>query len=248
MIKKAIILAAGMGTRLRPRTDDTHKCLTEVNGTTIIENALEVLEKSGIKETILVVGYLGNQIKERIGQQYGNMSVSYIENKFFESTSTSYSLFKGLELLQDYDEVFILEGDVIFEADILSELALIGFSNVTVVNKYEPHLDGSFVEINEDKFVIDWIHKNMRKDDFIVEDKYKTVNIYKFSKDFIKQLLFPELHSNIILGVRNEPLENVMMRIVQKDKQIIWGLDVTGRRWAEVDDEADLLYAEKIFM
>jgi choline kinase len=58
MKRKAIILVAGMGTRLKPRTDNTHKCLTEVNGCKILVNALTQLKNNSVDETILVVGYL----------------------------------------------------------------------------------------------------------------------------------------------------------------------------------------------
>ena len=56
MIRKAIILVAGMGTRLKPLTLSNHKCLTKVNGTPILFNALENLRRAGVDETLLVVG------------------------------------------------------------------------------------------------------------------------------------------------------------------------------------------------
>lgn len=69
-MKKAIILVAGKGTRLQPRTLSTHKCLTEVNGTPILKNALTMLDKEGISEVVLVVGYLADQIRETMGSRF----------------------------------------------------------------------------------------------------------------------------------------------------------------------------------
>ncbi len=62
-------------------------------------------------------------------------------------------------------------------------------NNITVLETYNPDLDGTFVELGEDNFVIDWTHKTHRNADYIVEDKYKTVNIHKFSEQFVSSVL-----------------------------------------------------------
>ena len=83
---KAIILVAGMGTRLKPLTNEIPKCLTEVNGKPILINMIENLEKRGIEETILLIGYLGEKIKEKIDNIFGNMKITYVENKIYDKT------------------------------------------------------------------------------------------------------------------------------------------------------------------
>lgn len=135
MGREAIILVAGMGTRLRPLTDTNHKCLTEVNGVPILLNALKVLNNNKFSRVILVVGYLREQIKEVIGDAYQNMKIEYAVNSIYSKTNTSYSLELGLEKITGENEVYIFEGDVMFEEKLLEDLIQFPEENVTVLEK-----------------------------------------------------------------------------------------------------------------
>lgn len=247
MNREAIILAAGMGTRLKPLTLQNHKCLTEVNGTTILENALHNLENVGCNKVILVVGYLKDQIRNRIGNRFGNIQVIYAENDRYASTNTSASLKIGLEKLSDHSEVVVLEGDVFFENRILAELLECTENNVTVLEKYNPNLDGTFAEIDADGYVTNWLHKSQRPENYILEDKYKTVNIHRFGLEFI-EILTHHLNESLKEHAGKEPLENVMMRIVKSYPHLIKGMVLHGQKWVEIDDQNDLKLAERIFI
>lgn len=247
MEKKAIILVAGMGSRLKPRTLTTHKCLTKVNGTPILINALSLLNKSGVKKTVLVVGYLGEEIKKEIGTNYNGMEIGYTENEIYADTNTSYSLKKGLEAVDSYDTLYILEGDVFFDEGLINRLDRDDHENITMVEAYEPRLDGTFVELSDDGFVVDWTHKSMREEGYCLEDKYKTINIHKFTDKFIREILYPCVDQMCSETQGKAPLENVMRTIVRERKSSIYGLDADGQRWFEIDDENELKIAEKMF-
>lgn len=244
---KAITLVAGRGTRLKPLTDKTHKCLTEVNGRAILVNMLENLESLGLEETILVVGYLGDQIKGRIGNKFGKMKISYVENPSYERTNTSYSLWMALKDLEVEDKLSILEGDVFFEKELLKKFLADGFSTSTVVQKYNPNLDGSFVELDEDNLVIDWVHKKIRPADFTLEDKFKTVNIHKFDKVFVEGILKPTLEQHVEKKEGLEPIEYVMRDIVTNKGGRVHAFEVGKLKWFEIDDIKELKLAEEIF-
>ena len=247
MNRKAIILVAGMGTRLKPLTLQNHKCLTEVNGVPILENALHNLSAEGVSQVVLVVGYLKEQIKNRIGNNFANMSVIYAENDIYDRTNTAYSLKKGLDVLEDYDELLLLEGDVFFHKAVLEDLISFKAFNVTVLEPYNNMLDGTFAELDQNDFVIDWTHKSMRPDNYNISDKYKTVNIHKFSFEFVRDRLCPAIRSiEKEKGVK-QPLENVMQSIVKGDPAIVKGLILNGQKWFEIDDQNDLEIAEKMF-
>lgn len=243
---KAIILAAGIGTRLKPLTDNMPKCLTEVNGKSILSNMLEQLDSVGVEEAILVIGYFGNQIKEKIGYKFGNMKISYIENPIYAKTNTSYSLWLAVKDLGFDGALLVLEGDVFFEKALLKEFLDDGFLTSTIVQKYKPGLDGSFVEL-DGSIVVDWIHKKARPADFTIEDKFKTVNIYKFDKDFAQYSLIPILKEHIEEGQGKEPLEYVMQDIVKNRGEKINAFEVGKLKWFEIDDIKELKIAEKIF-
>lgn len=247
MINKAIILAAGMGTRLKPLTLSNHKCLTKVNGTPILFNALENLRHAGVDETLLVVGYLSDAIKEAVGENYNGMKISYAENLVYDRTNTSYSLLLGLQNLGEYDSLLLLEGDVFFERSLMDRLLMDSHDNMTVLEGYRPDLDGSFAERDRDGYVIDWTHKSMREAGYTLENKYKTVNIHRFGKAFVETNLYPELERSCSEKQGKEPIENVMRSIVRNDNKAVYGLLTGICRWYEIDDLKDLAEAERIF-
>lgn len=247
MEKKAIILVAGMGTRLKPLTLDNHKCQTKVNGKPILHNALDCLKMAGVSEILLVVGYLADKIKDDIGDDFNGLKVRYAENSSYSTTNTSYSLKIGLENISGYDTLFVLEGDVFFSPDLLKRIDEADAANVTLLEKYNPNLDGTFAEVSDDGYVVDWIHKSMRENGFTIEDKRKTINIHKFDRDFVTKTLIPYIQEACDAEKGREPLEYVMQRIVRKFPKAVYGLDSAGLKWFEVDDRKDLAIAEQIF-
>ena len=246
MGKEAVILLAGQGTRLKPLTLTRHKCLTEVNGIPILVNALSILESKNFEKVILVVGYLANQIREYIGENFGKLKVEYVENDKYATTNTSYSLKLGLENIGSCSEIYLFEGDVFFESKVFDDLENCVQDNVTVVEAYNSSLDGTFVELCEG-FVVDWTHKSQRDENYRVEDKYKTVNIHKFNYNFIVQYIIPILEKSIEMFGGKEPMENVMRNVVCHNPSEIRGMVLNGQKWFEIDDLKDLQVAEKLF-
>lgn len=242
---KAIILAAGLGSRLKPLTDTMPKCLTEINGKSILDKALEHLASVGVEETIVVVGHLKDKIKDRCGNSFSRMLVTYVENGRYAATNTSYSLWLGLQNVSGED-VVLLEGDVFFARNLLEGFLSRGSPNSTVVQKYNPTLDGSFVALKNNT-VIDWIHATRRASDFVIADKFKTVNIHKFDATFVDQTLKPVLQQHIQRTQGVEPLEYVMEDIVKNTPASITAWQANGLKWFEIDDVHDLQIAEKIF-
>jgi histidinol-phosphate/aromatic aminotransferase/cobyric acid decarboxylase-like protein/choline kinase len=244
---KAIVLVAGMGTRLKPLTNDMPKCLTTVNGKTILDNALEILEKQGVEETVLVIGYLSNKIRERISDRFGKMRISYVENDIYSKTNTSYSLWLALKDLNVKDSLLILEGDVFFEEQLFKKFVGDCSKTSTIVQKYNPALDGSFVELDSKGIVADWIHKSRRTPSFKIEDKFKTVNIHKFDNIFLEKIFKPLLKKHVRDHKGTEPLEYVMQDMVKNKGAKINSFEVSNLKWFEIDDINDLKIAEEIF-
>jgi hypothetical protein len=114
------------------------------------------------------------------------------------------------------------------------------------VQKYNPNLDGSFVDLKGDE-VIDWIHRTRRTNDFIIENKFKTVNIHKFQASFVKGILKPVLKAHVNAAQGTEPLEYVMEDIVKSGSAVIKAFETGDLKWFEIDDLKDMKVAEKIF-
>ena len=177
-IRRAVILVAGMGTRLGNLTRDLPKCLVEVNGIPILANALDRVAEAGIADTTLVVGHLQDAIRTRIGDTWQSMTISYRTNDEYPTTSTSRSLWLALH---DVDtETVVLEGDVFFSASALEELLASPAPDVTLVERWRPALDGSVVQLRPDGSVAAWVHKKDRPAGFVLACTYKTVNMHRF--------------------------------------------------------------------
>lgn len=245
--KTAIILAAGLGSRLMPLTKTDHKCMTKVCGTPIIYNALKNLENQKFDEAIIVVGYLREQLKNQITEFDLNMMITFAENNIYDQTNTIYSLKKGLEKVAEYDELYVIEGDVFFEKAVLDRLIYSDYENATILEPYNEKLDGTFVEVGIDGFVYDWRHKSDQEKGYLLQDKYKTVNLHKFSKRFVENQLIGIIDEVLSDDGMKKPIEKVMKKIVEQKKDIIKGEILNGEKWYEIDDVNDLKIAEKIF-
>lgn len=88
---KAVILAAGVGSRLRPLTNSKPKCLVKVCGQTLLDFQLEAYRRVGVEEVVMVTGYHGEQIARHL-RHVKQPRIRVVENADFESTNNMYSL------------------------------------------------------------------------------------------------------------------------------------------------------------
>jgi len=245
MVQQAIILAAGMGKRLGKYTQNGTKCMVTVNGKSLIERALEALEYAGIKEIIIVIGYRGEQLKSFLKGKFPKLSITYIENPIYDKTNNIYSLYLAKDCLSAHDTL-LLESDLIFEKDILKELVDNPDPNLAVVSPFESWMDGTVTMMDHHDniiSVVDKAHFDWEK----ISDYYKTVNIYKFSKDFSLKYYIPFLEAYLKAFGENEYYEQVLKVLAFLEDSGLKGLKVSGKRWYEIDDPQDLAVAETIF-
>ncbi|MBQ8225433.1 MAG: phosphocholine cytidylyltransferase family protein, partial [Bacteroides sp.] len=188
---QAIILAAGMGKRLGELTKGNTKCMVKVNGVTLIDRVMKQLSKQPLEKVIIVVGYKGREVKEYLGNQYEGLPIQYIENPIYDKTNNIYSLSLAKEEMQK-DDTLLIESDLIFEDSLFPLIINNANPNVALVAKYETWMDGTMVCIDEDNNIVNFVPKAAFH--YEETDKYyKTVNIYKFSKEFSKTKYVPFL-------------------------------------------------------
>lgn len=242
---QAIILAAGMGRRLGEFTSNNTKCMVEVNGVRLIDRLLQQLDRFKLRRIVIVIGYEGEKLKNYVLEKYPFLPFVFVENKVYDKTNNIYSLWLAKDLMAE-EETLLIESDLIYEDAILEEAVKCKERNVALVAKYETWMDGTMVRIDEDNNIVNFIPKK----DFKYGDTdsyYKTVNIYKFSKDFIVRLYLPFLEAYIKVLGNNEYYEQVLRVITLIDKAEIKALPITGMQWYEIDDVQDLRIAETIF-
>ena len=242
---QAIILAAGMGRRLGELTDDNTKCMLEVNGTRLIHRTLDNLAEVGIKRVVLVVGYKAENVKRLIGDRYKDIDIVYVENKIYDKTNNIYSLFLAREYLLEEDSL-LLESDLIFESSVLRKIVENTYPNIALVDKYESWMDGTVVTLDEENKIEEFLTKDKFKYSDI-NRYYKTVNIYKFSKDFSATHYVPFLEAYCHALGNNEYYEQVLKVITLLDESPLRALPLNGEKWYEIDDIQDLDIASCIF-
>lgn len=244
------MLAAGMGKRLGRFTKNSTKCMVPVNGKTLIEYAIESLISNDIKKFIVVVGYKSDVLKKFINEKFpknklNGMEIKFIENPVYDKTNNIYSLYLAKdELIKD--DTILLESDLIFHSSIITDLINNDAKNMAVVSRFESWMDGTCTLLNENDEITGMIDKasfNWNQ----INTYYKTVNIYKFSKEFSSLYYIPFLEAYQISFGKNEYYEQVLKVLSFLASTAIKGLKVSGDLWYEIDDAADLSIAEDRF-
>lgn len=243
---QAIILAAGMGKRLKELTSNNTKCMVKVNGITIIERMLYQIEKRHLKQIIIVVGYEGQKLIDYIETLNIKTPIIYINNAIYDKTNNIYSLALAKDYLKK-DDTLLFESDLIFEDSVIDALLDDPRETLALVDKYESWMDGTCVKLGEDDSIDSFVPGKKFKFSEISE-YYKTVNIYKFSRHFSETHYVPFLEAyQEALGV-NEYYEQVLRVITMLDEPEIKAKRLTGQLWYEIDDIQDLDIAESMFM
>ena len=242
---QAIILAAGMGKRLKELTHDNTKCMVKVDGVTLIDRMLHQLDAKHLSRIVIVTGYEGKKLIAYIDTLGINTPICYVDNPVYDKTNNIYSLSLAKEYLIKEDTL-LFESDIIFEDSVIDCLIEDLRDTLALVDKYEPWMDGTCIRLDEDDNIIDFI--SGRKFDFNnTNGCYKTVNIYKFSKHFSETHYIPFMDAYLKALGENEYYEQVLRVVTMLDEAQIKGKRLNHQKWYEIDDAQDLDIAEAIF-
>ena len=246
---QAIILAAGMGKRLGDLTQNNTKCMVKVNGVTLIERLLHQLEEvrtpEALSRIIIVTGYEGQKLKEYIATLGIKCPIEYVDNPIYASTNNIYSLYLAKDYLLEEDSL-LFESDLIFEDSVIDRIVQNPYPSLALVDKFESWMDGTVVTLDDE----DNIKRFIPGSKFAHEDTesyYKTVNIYKFSREFSCTHYVPFLAAYSKALGNNEYYEQVLRVIALLDRPEIKALRLNGEAWYEIDDVQDLDIAESMF-
>ena len=242
---QAVILAAGMGKRLKDLTKNNTKCMVRVNGVTLIERMLRQLDQQGLERIVIVVGYKKDILIEYIHSLKVQTPIQFVENEIYDRTNNIYSLALAKNVLLESDTV-LLESDLIFEDSVLDDIIHDPRETLALVDKYESWMDGTVVKISEKDEILDFVPGSR----FVFEDipqYYKTVNIYKFSRHFSETQYVPFLEAYSKALGNSEYYEQVLRVITLLDNTSIRAKRLQNQKWYEIDDIQDLDIASSIF-
>jgi len=232
----ALLLAAGTGSRLRPLTTNSPKCLTMVGGYSILERLIHILRLQGIKRLIVVIGHQGDRIRDFLQDKAIDIQVDYITNPLYKTTNNIYSLWLAR---QKISEPFLLvESDLIFEFAMLNDM--LQPDKIAISNRL-PWMNGTTVELNAAKKVTTFNLKPRPHNNH----QYKTVNIYSFSLPTwhkIEEQLSHHIHAKNL----NDYYEVVFADMIANGSLSLNAVFFNEERWYEIDSMIDLSAAEKL--
>ncbi len=242
---RAVILAAGLGRRMRPLTDHMHKSLLPVGDSTILGRIVDGLCAIEVRDILVVTGYRAGEVREFLASRYPEMSFRFVHNERFSETNNIVSLAMAFDAVTFDEDVLLIESDLLFDPSVLQRLRH-RRGNVALVDRYRPGMDGTVVSV-DDGVVTGVFPPHLQRDDFVYADKWKTLNVYRFDKDFCRDVFAPllSLYARRIDG--NCYYELVLGMLVSSQRDRILAELVDGTRWAEVDDPNDLAAARFVF-
>lgn len=243
---QAIILAAGMGKRLKDLTQNNTKCMVKVNGVTLIDRMLHQIEKQRLSRIVIVVGYEGQKLIDYIATLDIQTPIVYVNNPIYDKTNNIYSLALAKDWLCKEDTL-LFESDLIFEDAVIDALVKDPRETLALVDKYESWMDGTCVKLSADDDIEAFVPGKKFKFNEI-DSYYKTVNIYKFSKHFSETHYVPFLDAYQSALGQNEYYEQVLRVITMLDDPEIKAKRLNGQLWYEIDDIQDLDIATSMFI
>ncbi len=238
-VTTALLLAAGMGTRLYPLTQNEPKCLTLVNGMSILERLISCLKEQGFKRLVVVTGHLENQIRDFLGDQIGDIKIDYVFSPLYKTTNNIYSLWMARKIINE--PFMLLESDLVFDESLLDAML---YPDRIAVAKMQTWLNGTCVTINQSKQVKAFLAGDA---DACGDIKYKTVNIYSISLKSWRKIV-KRLDKRIADGKVNDYYETIFAEMVADGSLSFENVSFDGKPWYEIDTIEDLAEAEKLFL
>lgn len=233
---KAVILAAGCATRLRPYSDDTPKTLLPVGGVPILRRTITNLLRSGFDEFVIGTGYLEHMVHDAVASWFPSLDVSYVSNPDFRTTNNAFSLLLTRDQVES-DGFILLDGDVVFDANVVEELVQRGPDCLAVRSVGEIGLEEVKVTAdNQDRILAIGKHVHVRS------AMGESVGIELFSAASSKRL-FAALHQRVSeQGLVNEYYEASFQQIIDEGCTL-YGVDIGSMYATEIDTVEDLIAA-----
>lgn len=233
MIKTAVIMAAGLGSRFGSYTELIPKGFVEVGGKPMIVRSIEILLTCGIERIIIGTGYK-QEVFDSLKKEYPQVETSFSPR--YAETNSMYTLYNTRELIGE-DSFLLLESDLIFEKKAIESLLACDKPDVMLITPVTKFQDQYYVEYDKKCILTTCsVHQNE------LDVKGELVGLHKLSKDFYKKMCAD--YGQIVDAQPKLGYEYELLRMSQVVSPV-YVLKVDELKWYEIDDETDLVYAEK---
>jgi histidinol-phosphate/aromatic aminotransferase/cobyric acid decarboxylase-like protein/choline kinase len=237
---KAIILAAGIGSRLYPLTQNKPKALLEINGITLLDRMIGQLSEEGVQDFVVVSGYRSDAVEQElrnIAAKRPRLRLKVVENPVYRSTGTAYSLW--LSLPHWGDDILIVEGDLVVEKELVEKLCASG-SEAFLITDFQGRLGPEEMKLRVEEGAIREISKAL--DPAVSHGEY--IGMGRF-RGHLLEVFTRELDTLIVKGGKMEFYEAAMQAMAADHR--IEAPSTDGRHWTEIDFLADYEKANAIF-
>jgi len=234
---KAVILAAGQGTRIRSVHGEHPKCLIEVDDSTILDHQLEGLSMAGIDDVAIVVGYQKEQIFGRVGgRKLGAIpQIHFIENPAFAITNNIYSLWLATDWLRG-DSFVVLNADVVFDPAILQSAVR---SRAPISMIVDPLWRDETMKVIIEGDCVVRMSKKIPREQF--SGTYIGITIVS---KWIEERFFYTVDEVVSAGRMNEFFNVAVQQLANEGVQVGY-TSTDDWAWAEIDDPLDLTFAQE---
>lgn len=233
-----VILAAGIGSRLRPLTDNTPKCMIEVDGEIIIERILKQLSTlEEVDKVSILTGHEHKKIIDFIESNYPEVDCIY--NEDYLNTNNMYSLYLFLKQRKDGKDLVILNADCIYDNEIVEKC--IQYSGSCIMTDSSIFLEES-MKVKVDRENVTGISKQFNQ----AENVYTSIDLYKFKKE-TASILYEIVYNYISNEDYNQWTEVAINDLLTQTDQKVYVNDIDGLKWFEIDTVDDLVKATELF-
>jgi choline kinase len=237
---KAVILAAGVASRLRPLTNNTPKCLLKIGSENILELAIENLITNKIFDIVIVTGYLENQIRDFLNIRFPQLNITFCYNELYESTNNIYSLWLARNALHS-DDMLLMDSDIVFDKRIIAKLCSSGYTSCLALKRHDVLDEEIKVRTDNNGRVLE-ISKEVNPSEAAGE----SVGIELFNKELLRDLFSViDRKVNIEKNV-NQFYEAAFQELINNNHDI-YAVDITEYFCTEIDTIEDLRIAGELY-
>lgn len=236
--RTALLLAAGMGSRLSPLTDSTAKCLIPVSGIPILERLVRTLISYDFTRLVIVVGHEAHSIRDYLGDHSNDIEIDYVVSSRYRTTNNIYSLWLARRVINE--PFLLIESDLVFEESLLEEMLK---ADRVAVSRQLPWMNGTTVMLDGRGGISAFCLGEMSPPDAM---HYKTVNMYSFSRSTWIEIC-KRLDGYIKAGRTADYYESVFADMVADGSLVLAPVLFDADSWYEIDTVTDLAAAELVF-
>lgn len=235
---KAVILAAGMGTRLRPITETLPKAFLPIDGKPLIWYSLDNLMRSGITDVLIVTGFLHDRFHDEIGDSFKDyLNIEYAHNPRYTETGSMYSLSQSKKIIDE--DIILLESDLLYEQRAIERLLEYDFPDTMLVAPLSGSGDEVYITADGERHLTNLGKDIPEKDQAIGE----LVGITKLSYSYLEKV-WEYAERDYEHGEENYHYEEVIVRVAQNEGPLQC-MKLPELAWIEIDKAEDLQRAKK---